>query len=440
MISFYIQMGSCKGYRSEIYEPRTSSAPPLSVIFYCIAYHHFDTSLYAAARAAYSEGFFYFFATRFPRPSLISVSCYAAWLALQAILYVCLPGEIALGPVTPAGRRLKYKLNGLTAWCLTVALWAVGTKSGLVDPTIIARKWEGLIWTTTVFCVVAALISYAKACVLPGVETENLKTGLFWYDFFGGVELHPRIGELWDWKHFLSSRTGGIITWTVIDLSFAASQYQTYGYLTNTMVVVVFLRGWVVVDYFINEEWFFHTLDGMYEGFGFYNIYGFSGMMPVFWTLQTQYLAKHPKEMSPLALACIIAMYTIGWCIRFTADYQKLRFRQTGGKYSIWGKNAKGIRASYQTTDGKVRESLLLSSGWWGLARHANYTGSSIYTWALCALCGYGGLFTCTEAIVLAFLQIHRCYRDEAKCAAKYGEHWDEYCRQVRWRMIPGVF
>lgn len=108
---------------------------------------------------------------------------------------------------------------------------------------------------------------------------------------------------------------------------------------------------------------FFHTLDGMYEGFGFYNIYGFSGMMPVFWTLQTQYLAKHPKEMSPLALACIIAMYTIGWCVRFTADYQKLRFRQTGGKYSIWGKNAKGIRASYQTTDGKVRESLLLSSG-----------------------------------------------------------------------------
>ncbi|QRD92794.1 ergosterol biosynthesis ERG4/ERG24, partial [Aspergillus flavus] len=78
--------------------------------------------------------------------------------------------------------------------------------------------------------------------------------------------------------------------------------------------------------------------------------------------------------------------------------------------------------------------------GWWGLARHANYTGSSIYTWALCALCGYGGLFTCTEAIALAFLQIHRCYRDETKCAAKYGEHWDEYCRQVPWRMIPGVF
>ncbi|KAF7626806.1 hypothetical protein AFLA_014189 [Aspergillus flavus NRRL3357] len=51
------------------------------------------------------------------------------------------------------------------------------------------------------------------------------------------------------------------------------------------VIVVVFLRGWVVVDYFINEEWFFHTLDSMYEGFGFYNIYRFSGMMPVFWTL-----------------------------------------------------------------------------------------------------------------------------------------------------------
>ena len=41
----------------------------------------------------------------------------------------------------------------------------------------------------------------------------------------------------------------------VSDLSFAAFQYQTHGHLTNTMVAVVFLRGWVVVDFFVNEDW-----------------------------------------------------------------------------------------------------------------------------------------------------------------------------------------
>ncbi|KAE8413227.1 ergosterol biosynthesis ERG4/ERG24 [Aspergillus pseudocaelatus] len=385
----------------------------------------------AAARAAYSEGPIQFFTARFPPSSVEAILVYVAWLAIQAILYVCLPGPEVLGPVTPAGRRPKYRLNGLSAWCVTVALWSIGTSAELIDPAIIAKNWDGLIWTTTIFCFIAALISYAKACLVPG---------FFWYDFFRGVELHPRIGEMWDWKHFLSSRTGGIITWTMIDLSFAAYQYQTYGYLTNTMVVVLFLRGWVVVDYFINEEWFFYTLDGMYEGFGFYNIYGFSGMMPVLWTLQTQYLAKHPNDMSTLSLATIIAFFIFGWCMRFSADYQRIRFRQAGGNYSIWGKNAKGIKVPYQTADGKVRESLLLSSGWWGLVRHANYTGSCIYTWALCSLCGHKGIFVYTEAIVLTILVIHRCYRDEAKCAGKYGKGWEEYCRQVPWRMIPGIF
>ena len=63
-----------------------------------------------------------------------------------------------------------------------------------------------------------------------------------------------------------------------------------------------------------------------------------------------------------------------------------------------------------------------------------------MYTLALCAACGNGGIFPYTEGIILIGLHIHRCYRDEEKCAAKYGADWYEYCRRVPWRMIPGVF
>lgn len=35
---------------------------------------------------------------------------------------------------------------------------------------------------------------------------------------------------------------------------------------------------------------------------------------------------------------------------------------------------------------------------------------------------------------------VHRCLRDEARCGQKYGKAWDEYCRLVKWRMIPGIF
>ena len=33
------------------------------------------------------------------------------------------------------------------------------------------------------------------------------------------------------------------------------------------------------------------------------------------------------------------------------------------------------ISATYESTDGKVYKSRLLTSGWWGYARHMNYTG-----------------------------------------------------------------
>ncbi|GAA86558.1 7-dehydrocholesterol reductase [Aspergillus luchuensis IFO 4308] len=272
------------------------------------------------------------------------------------------------------------------------------------------------------------------------VDSHCLSCRSFWYDLFEGGELHPRVGQYWDWRHFLSTRSGGIIAWTLIDLSFAAYQYEQHGYLTGTMFTVVLLRAVVVVDFFVNEEVFFHTLDGKYESFGFYNIYGFSAMMPVFWTLQTQYLAKHPTEISLPALIASIVIFVAGWSLRFYADRQKMRFNRTQGKCLFWGRQAQGIPVSYQTRDGKTHRSHLLCSGLWGVARHVNYAGSVLYTWSLCSLCGNGGGFAYTEAVLVTGMIVHRCFRDEEKCADKYGSGWDEYCRRVPWRIVPGVF
>lgn len=54
--------------------------------------------------------------------------------------------------------------------------------------------------------------------------------------------------------------------------------------------------------------------------------------------------------------------------------------------------------------------------------------------------CGTDAIFPYTEAIILSFMLVHRCLRDEERCKEKYGETWDEYCRAVPWRMVPGVF
>jgi delta24(24(1))-sterol reductase len=42
-------------------------------------------------------------------------------------------------------------------------------------------------------------------------------------------------------------------------------------------------------------------------------------------------------------------------------------------------------------------------------------------------------------AFFLAVLT-HRCGRDFEKCARKYGEDWEEYCKVVKYKFIPGIY
>ena len=41
--------------------------------------------------------------------------------------------------------------------------------------------------------------------------------------------------------------------------------------------------------------------------------------------------------------------------------------------------------------------------------------------------------------IYLSILLIDRSFRDDARCRAKYGKYWDEYCEVVPAKVIPGV-
>ena len=40
----------------------------------------------------------------------------------------------------------------------------------------------------------------------------------------------------------------------------------------------------------------------------------------------------------------------------------------------------------------------------------------------------------------LLILLVHRTFRDEEKCSEKYGEGYQKYCQEVKYRMIPFVF
>ena len=92
----------------------------------------------------------------------------------------------------------------------------------------------------------------------------------------------------------------------------------------------------------------------------------------------------------------------------------------------------------YQTTEG-TRRSKLLTSGWWGTARHINYTFELLLAlcWNLPGI--YISLWPLLYNLFLAVLLTHRLWRDEEKCLNKYGKGWRAYCEVVPYRLIPGI-
>ncbi|OAA47985.1 7-dehydrocholesterol reductase [Cordyceps fumosorosea ARSEF 2679] len=413
---------------------------PLFCFFCLIAYSDFASSLYTAAAELLYRGPVTFFSSYLPRTSARALAGYATWILFQALLYRFLPGPVRLGPRTCGGRRLLYRLNGLAAWATTVAAAVLAAYGGYVDPAVIAKNWGELFVAASMYCALLVTVFYVKARAWPDSRGETLLTGQFWYDLFNGGELHPRTGRLFDWKHFNASRTGGILLWTLIDLSFASWQYELHDTVTSTMIAAVVFRAIVVVDFFWYEHWFLETLDGCHERFSFYSIYGFAAMMPLLWTLQTQYLARHPFELSRPALAIACLLFAAGFLLNHDANGQRTLARRRAGVLEIWGRPARCVRAQYATADGKLHHTILLCSGWWGVARHANYLGSALYTLGACTVCGTGRALPYMEAVLVLGTVLHRCWRDEAKCRVKYGKAWDEYCALVRWRMLPGIY
>ena len=360
-----------------------------------------------------------------PIPTWPAALLYGAWLLLQIVLQIAAPGRIRPGTALADGSRLSYQLNGwFTFWCtwavILIALWR-----GWISPSIGYDQFGPLLTTANIVAFLLAGFLYVWRKRSPDRST----TGDALHDYVMGVSLNPRIRGF-DLKYFCESRPG-LILWVAINASLAATQYRLHGRVTTPMILVNAFQFLYVADYFFHEEAIVTTWDIKHERFGWMLCWGDLVWVPFTYTVQAYYLVTHTHDLPAIATIGIVALNMAGYGLFRSANIQKHRFRRDPGR-PVWGRPP----AYIQTTNG----ALLLTSGWWGVARHLNYFGDLLMGLAWCLPTGFQHPLPYFYIVYFLILLVHRERRDHRMCLAKYGRDWEAYCQRVRWRIVPGLY
>jgi len=361
----------------------------------------------------------------------------AVFATTQLILMRILPGNTYHGPATATGHVPTYRANGVSSFVTTLCLFGVSSWGlGLFSPTIIYDNFAGLIGALNCFSWLFCGLLYVKGRIAPS-SGDHGYSGNPLFDFYWGTELYPRIAG-WDVKQFTNCRFG-MMAWPLILLSFAAKQHELYG-ITDGMLVAVALQLIYITKFFIWETGYLSSLDIMHDRAGFYICWGCLVWVPSIYTSATAFLVHHPVQ---LGLVSALAIATVGAAAilsNFWADRQRQQARQSGDRYRVWGRPAQLLHVSYTLSCGMNKETVLLTSGWWGVARHFHYVLEIVgsFCWTLPAL--FIAPTPYFYVVFLTILLVHRSFRDEERCSNKYGSGWQRYKEIVRYRMIPGIF
>ena len=356
---------------------------------------------------------------------------YGVWFVLQALLQHYAPGRKVLGAELPDGGRLPYRMNGLFSLISTFIVVGLLHWSGLFSIRELSDQFGALITVMTIFSFAfsAFLYWYGKQ----HGQSRHL-SGKFIHDFWMGTGHNPRIPpgpDGLDLKIFCEARPG-LIFWVLINTSFAFVQYEEYGFVSTSMILVWIFQMFYIVDYFWNEEAILTTMDIKHENFGYMLAFGDLVWVPMTYSLQAHYLIDRVHSLPVWGAILIVLTNMLGLYIFRAVNLQKHKFRGDPENARIWGKKVEYM----QTAQGGK----LLLSGFWGWSRHFNYVGDILMalSWSLPYL--FGSALPSFYPIYFAVLLIHRERRDHNFCSKKYGDDWTRYCEKVPHRIIPGIY
>uniref|UniRef100_A0A8B9GV69 Delta(14)-sterol reductase n=1 Tax=Astyanax mexicanus TaxID=7994 RepID=A0A8B9GV69_ASTMX len=352
------------------------------------------------------------------------------WLLFQAVLSLLPIGKVVEGMPLKNGKTLKYRINGFSALIIS-ALAVGGAVYYEVDLSYVHAHFLQFYTSALLVSILLSIYLFIRSrCASEDERAPAGNSGHVVYDFFMGRELNPRI-KSFDIKFFCEMRPG-LIGWLVINFAMllAEMKHKNLDTPSPAMLLVNGFQLLWVADGLWHEEKLLTMMDIVHDGFGFMLAFGDLAWVPFTFTCQAYYLVSHTSDLSVFWIVAIIIMNVVGYYIFRQANSQKFAFRR----------NPSDPALSYLKTIPTATGKNLIVSGLWGFVRHPNYLGDLIMALAWSLSCGFSHVIPYFYLIYLVVLLVHRDARDEHQCRKKYGSAWEEYCKVVRYRILPGIY
>lgn len=379
-------------------------------------------------------------------PSVDAFKFIGAFMGVALVLERILPGKIECGPETLTGHIPKYVDNGVKHCLVFSALFGLGSNFylGLYDFGIIYDLFRPSVAFLNIFGIVFCVFLTFKGRYFPSTQDYG-SSGNFLKDYLWGTELYPRIWGL-DLKRFINCRFS-MTFWQLAGVSFCYRSYTIHGKLDWGLFFSALSQYLYLFKFFWWEMGYMRSIDIIVDRAGYEIQWGCLVWVPAVYTLHSRFLVQYPSNLSFGIATGLFVLSLAGVVLNYMADRERDIFRATEGKCKVWGKPPTYIKAKYTVLDRKTgkksqKTSLLLASGFWGVARHFQYFFELTAAWSWCILANplENGVIPLFYAAFLTYLLIDRAKRDSEKCHLKYGKYYEEYCQLVPYKILPGIY
>ncbi|CCW66172.1 unnamed protein product [Phytomonas sp. Hart1] len=376
------------------------------------------------------------------RPTWRAFGIFWALLFFQYVLAVILPGVFVKGlPLASEnGHRLTYRCNAVSAWYVLIITASILHYTQTFELNEWCRCYGEYLTAATISADFVSLCAF-----IAGLRRSIRMTPSFIYNFFKGSALNYRLPGNVDLKLFQECRNSWMLRMLLV-VGCAMEQYHELGYITTNMAVILVVQFLYVNAVQKGEVCAPTTWDVFYEKFGWMLAY-WNTCGPFLYSMQALYIQKVLKgdEYPRYVMVIMLVIVMIAYFLWDVVGSQKTRFcmRRNGVPMEIIRYRTFPLLSWRYLQNPRTLKSArgeILIDGFCRYGRKINYTSNIVMSFLLCSSCGFKSFIPFFYFFIIFIYLVHRAWRVEARCQAKYGKSWDEYKRIVPYLFIPYVY